>query len=187
MNEELVTALDEADYIQIGKLEAIYVKPKTCVNNCCDDVEIQVVRAIPNYPENMIPNELKKACTTYLRWIVKGRWDNLLAGGEALLSKCFARDSNSVLGASYLVNIPDGRKYSVSLKKDWDITVQLNQLPKLLRADLWYRFYQGHWSTLAWIEQSYSYSPGNIWNADDKVIIEEKYTRIGRWLPLNVN
>ena len=43
MNEDLVKALDESDYIQIGTLEAIYVNPHQTPYSWATDVDIQVV------------------------------------------------------------------------------------------------------------------------------------------------
>ena len=185
MNERLVKTLDEMEYAQVGTLEAIYVKPHRPIEEYLDDVDIQVVRAIPRWSQATIPRGLEKACTDYFRWFIKANWKKLLQGRDVLLSKGFARDSNSVLGACHLVDLPlPGRKYSMAMLDSWDITKELRRLPEQLNSDSLYRFKDGEWSVLTFAFNHTKLAPGNMWDVKTGVDIEETTVRTGRWMTL---
>lgn len=189
MREDLVQQLTETDYIQIGDLDFIRIKPLLHTNGRLDDVEIEVARTVPRYLPP-VDSPLGNVLNDRFYWSIRGRWDDILGGGDVLISHGFTRDSNSILGASYLRDCPfgpeyGGRRFSTPCDPEWDFVVILSWLKHRPRYNCLYRFSNQHWSILEWSEEKHHVEPGNIWYAEDGSDVVETHSFKGQWKRLD--
>lgn len=179
MKEELITQLTETDYVQVGKLEAIRIKPLRESNGYLHDVQVDILRRIPRY--DFLDEEHGGVLDDIFTWTITGKWDDVLnPEKEVLMTHGFIRDANSLLGACYLRDYT-GRRFSISCDPRWDFMRALNAIQHRPRYNCLYRYQNGAWEILEWREVSKNTSPGNIWRVKTGEEICDSYLQKGEW------